>query len=124
MADISRRLFVRHLRSAPTSHVQHLKRGKDAHQARGATFWFHPLNAALSEIPVEDREQPLLFHARTLDFQDITVQATVTYRFAEPELAAHRLDFSIDTSHGRWRGTPLEQVGGLLTELSQQHALA
>lgn len=124
MADITRRFFLRHLRSAPTSHIQHLNRGKVAHHGTGATFWFYPLNAALSEIPVDDREQPLLFHARTIDFQDITVQASVTYRFAEPEVAAQRLDFSIDPNDGRWRGTPLEQVGGLLTELSQQHALA
>jgi hypothetical protein len=52
-----------------------------------------PLTAALSEVPIDDREQPLLFHARTVDFQDVTVQATVTYRVADPAVAAdpHRL---------------------------------
>ena len=124
MADITRRFFLRHLRSAPTAHVRHLSRGRIAHEGTGSAFWFRPLTAALSEIPVDDREQPLLFHARTIDFQDITVQATVAYRFAEPALAAERIDFSIDVDHGLWRGSPLEQVGGLLTELSQQHALA
>ena len=42
------------------------------HDAAGAAFWFRPLTAVLSEVPVDDRELPLLFHARTSDFQDVT----------------------------------------------------
>ena len=67
---------------------------------------------------------PLLFHARTADFLDVTVQATITYRIVDAGLAAQRIDFSIDTASGRWQGSPLEQVAGLLTETAQQHALA
>ena len=123
MADITGFLFMRHLRANPTSHVRHLSNGKLVHDGPGQAFWFRPLTAALSEIPIDDREQPLLFHGRTLDFQDVTVQATVTYRVADPALAATRIDFGVDPEGGTWRATPLEQLGGLLTELAQQHAL-
>ncbi len=123
MADITRTLFVRHLRANPTAHIRHLHKGRLAHDGPGQAFWFRPLHAALSELPVDDREQPLLFHARTVDFQDVTVQATITYRVADPAVAAARIDFGIDPDLGVWRSTPLEQVGGLLTELAQQHAL-
>jgi len=51
------------------------------------------------------------------------VQATVTYRVVNPELASTRIDFGIDPEDGRWRATPLEQLGALLTELAQQHTL-
>ena len=123
MADISKFLFLRHLRANPTSHVRHLRRGKVAHDGPGQAFWFRPLSAALSEVPIDDREQPLLFHARTLDFQDATVQATITYRLTDPATAATRIDFGIDPRTGVWHGTPLDQLGGLLTELAQQHTL-
>jgi hypothetical protein len=123
MADISRFLFVHHLRANPTAHVRHLRNGEVAHEGAGQAFWFRPLTAALSEVPIDDREQPLLFHGRTADFQDVTVQATITYRVADPATAALRIDFGIDPDGGRWRSRPLEQVGGLLTELAQQHAL-
>ncbi|HVQ94605.1 MAG TPA: SPFH domain-containing protein [Mycobacteriales bacterium] len=123
MADITRALLLRHLRGTPTAHIRHLRRGKLAHDGTGLSFWFRPLSAVLSEVPVDDRELPLLFHARTADFQDVTVQASVTYRIADPALAASRLDFSIDPDTGRWRASPLEQLGGLLTETAQQHAL-
>ena len=123
MADITRAPFLRHLRGTPTSYVIHLRNGKAAHSGTGRSFWFRPLAAAISEIPIDDRELPLLFHARTADFQDVTVQATVGYRFTDPELVAQRLDFGIDPDHGSWRAAPLDQVAVLLTELAQQYAI-
>ena len=123
MADIKRYPLVRHLRGTPTAHVVHLVRGAVKHEGVGLSFWFRPLQAVISEVPVADLELPLLFHARTSDFQDITVQATVTYRFVDPVLVATRIDFGIDPERGVWRSSPLEQVAQLLTELAQSHAL-
>ncbi|MFF8598023.1 SPFH domain-containing protein [Streptomyces sp. NPDC015232] len=124
MADITRRLGWRHLRSAPTAHVRHHRGGRLVHEGTGLSFWFRSLSAALSEVPVDDRELAMAFHARTADFQDVSVQSTVTYRIGDPAAAATRLDFSLDPDTGAWRGTPLEQIGTLLTETAQQHALA
>jgi regulator of protease activity HflC (stomatin/prohibitin superfamily) len=123
MADIKTYPLARHLRGAPTMHVRHLRRGKLAHDGTGLSFFFRPLPAVLSEVPVDDRELPLLFHARTADFQDLTVQASVTFRVIDPATACARIDFSIDPDTGRWHGTPLEQVAGLLTETAQQQVL-
>ncbi|MFJ4624481.1 SPFH domain-containing protein [Streptomyces sp. NPDC088812] len=123
MADITRRLGWRHLRGAPTAHIRHHRSGKLAHDGPGLSFWYRSLTAALSEVPVDDRELAMTFHARTADFQDVAVQATVTYRISDPAVAAARLDFSIDPDTGGWRGAPLEQLGTLLTETAQQHAL-
>lgn len=123
MADVTRYPFVRHLRGTPTTHVRHLRRGTVAHEGVGVSFFFRPLAAVLSEVPVDDRELPLLFHARTADFQDLTIQATVTFRVVDPVLTGTHLDFAVDPDTGRWRGSPLEQLGGVLTESAQQHAL-
>ncbi|SER25881.1 SPFH domain / Band 7 family protein [Streptomyces sp. yr375] len=123
MADITRRLGWRHLRGAPTAHVRHHRSGKLVHDGPGLSFWFRSLSAALSEVPVDDRELAMTFHARTVDFQDVAVQATVTYRISDPAVAAARLDFSVDPDTGVWRSAPLEQLGTLLTETAQQHAL-
>ncbi|MFJ6215639.1 SPFH domain-containing protein [Streptomyces sp. NPDC092296] len=124
MADITRRFGFRHLRAAPTAHIRHQRGGTLAHDGTGLAFWFRPLTAALSEVPVDDRELAMLFHARTADFQDVTVQATVTYRITDPAVAATRVDFGIDPDSGAWRSAPLDQLGALLTETAQQHALA
>jgi regulator of protease activity HflC (stomatin/prohibitin superfamily) len=123
MADVSRRMFLRHLRGAPTSWVRHQVGGRVRHEGVGRSFWYRPLPAVLSEVPVNDRELPLLFHARTSDYSDITVQATVTYRVTDPAAAAARLDFSIDPRTGAMQAQPLEQIATLLSELAQQPAL-
>jgi regulator of protease activity HflC (stomatin/prohibitin superfamily) len=123
MADITTRAFVRHLRGTPTTWIRHQRRGTVAHEGVAQSFWYRPLTATLSEVPVDDRELPLLFHARTADFQDVATQATVTYRVADPARAAARIDFGVDPDTGAWRATPLDQVAGLLTELAQQYAV-
>ncbi|MGF7234814.1 MAG: SPFH domain-containing protein [Frankia sp.] len=122
MADISRAPFLRHLRGTPTTHIRYQRAGKIAHDGVALSFWYRPRSAVISEIPVDDRELPLLFHARTSDFQDVTVQATVTFRVADPGLAASRLDFGIDPERGTWRASPLAALGGLITETAQQYA--
>ena len=123
MAEIRRYPFAWHVRSGTTDHLVHVRRGRTVHAGPGQAFWFRPLSAALSEVPIDDREIALLFHARTADFQDVTVQATVAYRMADPDLAARRLDFGLSLKSGTWRGRPLDQISQMLTEASQQHAL-
>lgn len=123
MADISRLVFWRHLRGTPTLWVRHQVKGQVKREGAGLAFWYRPLTAVLSEVPVDDRELPLLFHARSSDYSDLTVQATVTYRVSDPATAASRLDFSIDPRSGAARARPLDQIATLLAELAQQPAL-
>lgn len=123
MADIRRYPFLRHFRGTATEHVVHVDGGSIRHEGVGLSFWFRPRRAVLSIVPADDRELSLVFHAPTRDFQDVTVQATVTFRFDQPATVARRLDFGIDPETGVALGDPLDQVGQLLTELAQGHAL-
>lgn len=43
-----------------------------------------------------------MFDARTADFQDVAVGATITYWYADPSIAARSIGFSIDTETGQW----------------------
>ncbi|MGH3305133.1 MAG: SPFH domain-containing protein, partial [Streptosporangiaceae bacterium] len=123
MADITRFPMTRHLRGTSTQYVRHLRGGKVAHEGTGQSFFFRRLSAVLSEVPVGDRELAVLFHTRTADFQDLTVQASVTFRVVDPVTACARIDFAIDPETGQWRGSPLDQLAGLLTETAQQQVL-
>ena len=96
MAEISRLLFLRHLRGESSAHILHHSGGETLRSGRGLSFWFLPMSASISELPMDDRELTILFHGRSQDFQDISVQAVVSWRVAEPELTASRIDFSVD----------------------------
>jgi regulator of protease activity HflC (stomatin/prohibitin superfamily) len=116
MADIKRFPIARHLRATATSYVIHTNAGAPRHAGAGTAFWFRALSAALSEIPIDDRELPLMAHARTADLQDVAVAVTVSFRFTDPATVAQRIDFGISPDTGAWTGSPLEQVAQLLTE--------
>ena len=89
----------------------------------GLSFWFQPLSTALMEIPIDNRELPFLFHARSRDFQDVTVQGVINLRIDEPDRLAERIDFSIDTGTGLYTEAPLDKLAALVTELAQQFTL-
>lgn len=123
MATITTYPFLRHLRATSTSHVIQVRGGRPVRSGTGLAFWFRPLVAVLSEVPVDDRELPFVAHARTADLQEVAAQVTVSFRFAQPERAATRLDFGIDPRTGNWSGTPLEQTAQLLGELAAGHVM-
>lgn len=123
MADIRTYPFLSHLRSDPTVWVQHQHNGRVRHDGAGQSFWFQPRTAALAEVPLDDREQTVIFRARTSDFQEVTVASTVTYRVVDPAVAVTRTDFAVSPRRGTWNAAPLEVLGGLLSELAQQPAV-
>lgn len=114
MATINLYPFVRHITAAETSYLRHLDQGRLRRTGTGASFWFRALNSTISEVPIDDREQDVLAAIRTTDFQVAHVPGTITYRFADPELAAARVDFSVNLVTGNWKEQPLESVGAML----------
>ena len=122
MAEIRSVLFLRHLRSEPSFHVLRYHKGALAAGGRGLTFWFLPMHTSVAEIPTGDRELPFLFHGRSRDFQDVTVQGSVSYRVTDPLALSERVDFSIDLESGLHLRDPLAQLTSLFTGAAQQLA--
>jgi regulator of protease activity HflC (stomatin/prohibitin superfamily) len=122
MARISTFPFASHLRADATSHVIRYRSGAVVRSGRGLAFWFRPLDTTISEIPLDDQELPFLFHGRSSDVQEVITQGIVTFRVAEPDTLASRIDFGIDLGTGRHTRTPMDQLADRLTQLAQQHA--
>jgi len=120
MAEIRAFPVFRHLRGDPSYHLLRYRGGRLIGSGRGIAFWFHPLNTSIVEVPMDDRELPFLYHARSQDFQVVTVQGVITFRVVEPARLSERIDFSIDLRTGVLVEQPLEKLAGLLTELAQQ----
>ena len=130
MATIKSYPFARHLRSTPTAYVVHASAGRQKHAGAGAAFWFRPPSAAISEVPVDDREMPLMAHARTADLQDVAVAATVSpLRRPGHGRVAHRLRHQprhrvVDGQPARAGGAQLltESATGLVMDAVAPHA--
>lgn len=122
MAEISRLLFLRHLRSEASSFVLHYRDGELVRSGRGLAFWFLPLSTSVAEVPMDDRELPLIFHGRSADYQEVTAQGVLTYRMIEPQVIADRIDFGVDLKSGAHLEEPLEKLGLSLSQLAAQLA--
>ena len=124
MAHIGRLLFWRHMRADPNQHILHFKRGELVREGSGVAYWFNPLSAAVANVPVEDCETTFLLRERSRDFQEVTVQCTLTYRIVDPKKAARRINFSVDLRTGVWVEQPLERLASLWTNQAQHPARA
>ena len=122
MARITRYPFVHHLRSEAASHVIRYRNGQAVRSGRGLAFFFRPLNTAVAEVPLDDQELPFLFRGRSSDLQEVVAQGIITYRVADPNTLAARIDFGIDLASGVHRKTPLDQIAGRLNGLAQQYS--
>lgn len=124
MARITRYPLLSHLRSEASVWVIRYRNGRSVTTGRGLAFWFRPLDTAIAEVPLDDQELSFVFHDRSADLQEVVAQGIITYRVADPDLLAARIDFGIDLGTGLHTKTPLEQIATRLTGLAQQHASA
>ncbi len=120
MAEIKRFILFNHIRADASRHVVRFSGGEVIASGRGLSFWFMPLNTSLVEIPIDDRELPFIFHARSYDYQDVSVQGVINLRVNDPQKLSEHVDFSIDARSGAYTEQPLEKLAALITELAQQ----
>lgn len=123
MGEIRSYPWFRHLRSEPSFHVLRHRDGQLVGSGRGLSFWFLPMHTSIAELPMDDRDLPFVFHGRSRDYQEVTVQGLVRWRVVEPEVLAGRVDFAIDLASGDYLRQPLDQIATLLGGMAQQAAL-
>jgi regulator of protease activity HflC (stomatin/prohibitin superfamily) len=123
MAMISNYGPLARLRSEASQHILRFRNGELRQSGRGLMFWFVPANASLAEVPLDDREMTLFVKGRSADFQDVSVQGLIGWRIAQPELAAQRLDFTIEPRRGIWNARPLESIETRMSGIASQVAL-
>ncbi len=122
MAEITNLGVVRHLRSDASAHVLVWRAGRLVREGRGLSLFFQAHAVSIAEVPVDDREMPLVFHGRSADFQYVAAQGVLTFRVTDPEVLASRVDFTLDLGGGGWRRQPLEKLALLFSQLAEQHA--
>jgi regulator of protease activity HflC (stomatin/prohibitin superfamily) len=116
MATISSLMGFRHLRADPNQFILHFRKGSLIRSGPGLTYWFYPLSAAIAQVPVEDCETTIVLRERTADLQEVAVQCTVVFRFADAIKAAGRANFTISLDSGSWVDKPLDRVAAFWSQ--------
>lgn len=118
MATIRSYPFVRYARVEASSLLVVFRNGRIARSGRGMGVWFLPQGTtSLAEVPVDDRDHVIAVSALTRDFQTVSLQGAATWRAADALKLASRIDFSIDSRSGAFRGDPMTQIAALLDGL-------
>jgi regulator of protease activity HflC (stomatin/prohibitin superfamily) len=122
MTSITRFGFARHLRAEPNQFILHYRSGAIVRRGPGLAYWFLPLSAAIAQLPVEDVETTFVLTERTADYQDVSVQTTLTYRVVDPEAAAARINFTVSLLSGAWVEEPLARLASLWSQRARRSA--
>lgn len=123
MAYVRNLGFAAQLRADASSHVIRYRNGRVRQSGRGLVFWFQPETASIAELPMDDREMAIFVKGRSRDFQTVAVQGTLTWRVANPELLAARVDFTIGLITGSWTAEPIQRIETRLAGLVNQAVL-
>jgi len=120
VAHIANFGFLARIRSDASHHVIRYAKGRIRQSGRGLTFWFRPDVSSLAEIPLDDRDMTLFVKGRSADFQDVNVQGIVSWRVANPEQVADRVDFTVGLRNGDYLSEPIDRLESRLTGLANQ----
>lgn len=95
-------LGIRYLKVPATTYVLQYNKGQVVRQGAGLSFFYFAPTTVIAQIPVSSVDNPFAFTEVSSDFQEVTVQGSLTYRVAEPLRLATMLDYTIDAA-GRYR---------------------
>jgi hypothetical protein len=88
-------LGLKYIKAQPTTYLMAFKQGKAVREGAGLSLLYYAPTTNLVAVPIGSREAPFIFEKVTADFQTVRVQGQVSYRIAEPDKAAARLNFAL-----------------------------
>lgn len=92
----------KYIKVDPTDFILHYRKGKLAREGAGQAFYYFSPLASLVKIPLASVDIPFIFEAVTADFQELTVQGTLTYRISTPKKLSQLMNFTISAKDGMY----------------------
>jgi len=103
-------MTIQFFKGEPSSYVFQFRNGRIVRQGLGIQFWYLPMMTSVSSVPVTTQVAPFIFRESTENFQEISIQGTVSYRITEPAEIVRRLDFEIELPRKNYRSDEPEKL--------------
>jgi SPFH domain / Band 7 family len=110
-------------KATPDIYAIKFKNGAVRKHGRGISFFFRSAVSTVLEVPATTNTSPFIFNETTANFQDVTLQGSVTYRITDPLVSSERFDFSRAISK-RPAGDGREKLNLMVINMIQSHARA
>lgn len=88
-------LGFHYLKPAPSTYLMAYRGGRVLREGAGLPMVYFAPTTSLVAVPLADQEAPFALREVSRDFQEVTLQGTVTFRVSAPTQLAQRMDFSL-----------------------------
>jgi hypothetical protein len=85
----------RYVKFPPTTYVIQYVGGRISHQGAGLGFMYFAPTSTLVAIPVQSMEAQFMLSQVTSDFQEVTVQGSITFKIVDPIKIATQLNYTL-----------------------------
>jgi hypothetical protein len=109
---------IRYLKVPSTTYVLHFRDGKIVREGAGMSFFYFAPTAVIVQVPISSVDVPFVFNETSADYQEVTIQGTLTYRVSEPAKLVSLLDYSVD-AWGRYRSEDPVKLNERLVQAAQ-----
>lgn len=94
-------MLINYYKGEPNTYVVCHRNGELVKHGVGINFFYMPQTSTIATIPLASQESQFIFNETTSNFQEISIQGSLTYRLVEPLELAARLNFTIDPRRKR-----------------------
>ena len=101
---------LRYVKFEPNSYAILYKNGQIVKQGSGFNFWYFADTSSVAKIPTDVADESFMFDDNTQDYQNITIQGSISYRISEPLKAAEYLNFTLTPNRRSYVSTPIDML--------------
>lgn len=116
-------LGIRYLKVPATNYVLLYRGGAIQRHGPGLSFLYFAPTSVIALVPINSVDVPFAFAEVSSDFQEVTVQGTLTYRIRDAVQIASLLDYTVD-SRKRYQSDDPSKLGERLVQAAQAGARA
>lgn len=102
---------IHYLKPSPNTYMIAYRGGRVRREGVGLSMIYFAPTTSLVAVPLADQEAPFAMREVSRDFQEVTLQGSVTFRVTEPGTLAKRMDFSLKGDGGAYASEDPEKLG-------------
>jgi len=114
-------MMINYYKGEPNTHTICSRNGEVVRQGAGINFWYSPITTTIAAVPLASQESQFIFSETTADFQEVSIQGSLTYRLDSPLDVAERLDFTVHPRTLRYKSEDPGQLVQRVVNSVQAH---
>jgi len=112
---------IRHFKGEPGKYVIRYHNGHVLNHNEGLDFWYWPFNTSIAVVETVSQDTQFIFNESTANYQEVSVQGQLTYRFNQPLEASRLIDFTINPSTGLYKNLDKAKLSQRVINVVQSH---